>query len=400
MPDGTDRAAPARRPARREPLPFAPPDIGQAEIDEVVDSLRSGWITTGHKVKRFEADFAAYIGCPHAVALNSATAGLFLGLKALGIGPGDEVITTPYTFAATINVILHAGATPVLADVRREDFNIDPAAVAAAVTPRTRAVIPVHFAGRPCDMDAIGALAERHGLAVVEDAAHAIGAEHRGRKIGTLSALTVFSLHAVKNVTTAEGGMVCTADRRLADRIRVMGLHGMNKDAWNRFAVGGSWRYDIVELGYKYNMMDLQAAIGIHQLAKAERFRARRLEIVQRYRSGLGDLPQLTLPGDAADGRHAWHLFPVLLDLDRLAVDRDRLIGLLAERNIAVNVHYIAAHLFSYYRDAHGFRPGDFPVAEWLSDREVTLPLYTRLTDDDVDDVIAALREIITANSR
>lgn len=321
-------------------------------------------------------------------------------MKAIGLGPGDEVITTPYTFAATINVILHAGATPVLADVRREDFNIDPAAVAAAVTPRTRAVIPVHFAGRPCDMDAIGALAERHGLAVVEDAAHAIGAEHRGRKIGTLSALTVFSLHAVKNVTTAEGGMVCTADRRLADRIRVMGLHGMNKDAWNRFAVGGSWRYDIVELGYKYNMMDLQAAIGIHQLAKAERFRARRLEIVQRYRSGLGDLPQLTLPGDAADGRHAWHLFPVLLDLDRLAVDRDRLIGLLAERNIAVNVHYIAAHLFSYYRDAHGFRPGDFPVAEWLSDREVTLPLYTRLTDDDVDDVIAALREIITANSR
>lgn len=400
MPGSADRRPPTPRPARRELLPFSPPDIGQAEIDEVVDSLRSGWITTGHKVKRFESDFSAYIGCPQAVALNSATAGLFLGLKALGIGPGDEVITTPYTFVASINVILHAGATPVLADVRREDFNIDPAAVAAAVTPRTKAVIPVHFAGRPCDMDAIGALAARHGLAVIEDAAHAIGAEHRGKKIGTLSALTVFSLHAVKNVTTAEGGMVCTADRDLADRLRVMALHGMDKDAWKRFVPGGSWRYDIVELGYKHNMTDLQAAIGIHQLAKVEQFRRRREQIVGRYRAGLGDLTQLTLPGDAAGGRHAWHLFPVLLDIDRLAIGRDRFIELLAERNISANVHYIAAHLFRYYRTSHGFKPGDFPVAEWLSDREVTLPLYTRLSDDDVDDVIAAVREIITANTR
>ena len=362
----------------------------------MVDSLRSGWITTGHKVKRFEQAFAAYTGAPHAVALSSATAGLFLALKALGIGPGDEVITTPYTFVATINVILHCGATPVLADVRRDDFNIDPARIAAAITPRTRAIIPVHFAGRPCDMDAIGALAQQHNLAVVEDAAHAIGAEFRGRKIGTISPLTVFSLHAVKNVTTAEGGMVTTADAALAERIRVMALHGMDKDAWKRFAPGGSWRYDIVELGYKYNMMDLQAAMGIHQLAKVEQFRQRRLEIVQRYRQGLGSLPGLTLPDAPVNGRHAWHLYPLLADFPALGLTRDQFIERLNAENISANVHYIAAHLFSYYREHFGYKPGDFPVAEWLSDREVTLPLYTRLTDDDVDDVIAAVRRILT----
>ncbi len=397
MPGAADDAAPSGRPRRGSFLPFSPPDIGQAEIDEVVDSLRSGWITTGHKVRRFEQQFADQVGAPQAVALNSATAGLFLALKALDIGPGDEVITTPYTFAATVNVIIHAGATPVLADVRG-DFNIDPAAVAAAVTTRTRAVIPVHFAGRPCDLDAIGGIAQRHGLAVIEDAAHAIGAECRGRRIGTIGTATVFSLHAVKNVTTAEGGMVTTGDRSLADRIRVMALHGMDKDAWKRFAPGGSWRYDIVELGYKHNMMDLQAAIGIHQLARLEHFHRRRLEIVRRYRTGLGDLPELTLPDSAVDGRHAWHLYPVLADCGRLAVGRDRMIELLAEENISVNVHYVPVHRFSYYRERFGFRDGDFPVAEGLSDREITLPLYTRLTDGDVDDVIAAVRRTIINN--
>lgn len=388
------------RPRRPEFLPFSPPDIGQEEIDEVADSLRTGWITTGRKVKRFEQQFAEYIGCRHAVALNSATAGLFLSLKALGIGPGHEVITTPYTFAATINVIIHAGATPVLADVQPGDFNIDPSAVAAAITPRTRAVIPVHFAGRPCDMDAIGAIAEKHGLAVIEDAAHAIGAMHHGQKIGTISRLTVFSLHAVKNVTTAEGGMVTTGDQALADRIRVMALHGMNQDAWKRFAPGGNWRYDIVELGYKHNMMDLQAAIGIHQLAKIERFRGRREEIVRRYRRGLEDLAELTLPDALVAGRHAWHLYPLLVDFAGLGIDRDRMIELLAAENISANVHYIAAHLFSFFRDNYGFTRGDFPVAERLSDAEITLPLYTRLTDGDVDDVIAALRRTVINNRK
>ena len=394
MPHDTDSGW-GSRPRRAEFLPFSPPDIGQEEIDEVVDSLRSGWITTGHKVKRFEDDFAAYTGAPHAVALSSATAGLFLGLKALGIGPGDEVITTPYTFVASVNVILHCGATPVLVDVQRGDFNIDPQRIAAAITPRTKAVIPVHYAGRPCDMDAIGALAQRHGLVVIEDAAHAIGAEYRGRKIGTHSRLTVFSLHAVKNVTTAEGGMATTADGALAERLRVMALHGMNKDAWKRYAPGGSWRYDIVELGYKCNMMDLQAAIGIHQLRKVERFRERRQQIVQRYRRGFEDLPELTLPDAPLDGRNAWHLYPLLIDCDRLRITRDGVIDQLARENISANVHFIPAHLFTYYRERHGYKPGDFPVAEWLSDREVTLPLYTRLSDGDVDDVIAAVRRTI-----
>ncbi len=400
MLNDTDRLRLLNRPQRQGFLPFSPPDIGQEEIDEVVDSMRSGWITTGHKVKRFEGEFAAYIGSPHAVALNSATAGLFLGLKALDIGPGDEVITTPYTFVASVNVILHAGAKPVLVDVSRRDFNIDPRQIAAAVTPRTRAIIPVHVAGRPCDLDAIGAIATQHGLAVIEDAAHAIGAEYRGRKIGTHSRLVVFSLHAVKNVTTAEGGMVTTADQGLAERIRIMALHGMDKDAWKRYAPGGSWRYDIVALGYKHNMMDLQAAIGIHQLKKIERFRDRRQQIVQRYRWGFEDLPELTLPDAPVDGRHAWHLYQLLVNFDRLRITRDRMIELLAGENISTNVHFLPAHLFSYYRTQHGYRPGDFPDAEWLSDHEITLPLYTRLSDDDVDDVIAAVRRIIINNRK
>ncbi|MDI6739927.1 MAG: DegT/DnrJ/EryC1/StrS family aminotransferase [Candidatus Edwardsbacteria bacterium] len=388
------------RPRRREFLPFSPPDIGPEEIDEVADSLRRGWLTTGRKVAKFEEQFASYVGSKHAVGLSSATAGLFLSLKSLGIGPGDEVITTPYTFIASINVILHAGAAPVLVDVKRNDFNIDPAKIAAAVTPRTRAVIPVHFAGRPCDMDAIGIVAAKNDLTVIEDAAHAIGAEYKEKKIGAISRLTVFSLHAVKNVTAAEGGMAATDDPALAERIRIMAMHGMNKDAWKRYAPGGTWRYDIVELGYKCNMMDLQAAIGIHQLAKVEKFRARRQEIVQRYRRGLEDLPELTLPDAPVDGRHALHLYPLLVDFTNLSITRDRMIELLAEENVSANVHFIPAHLFSYYRTEHGYKPGDFPVAEFLSDHEVTLPLYTRLSDDDADDVIAAVRRAIINNRK
>jgi len=387
------------RPERQETLGFSPPDISQAEIDEVVDTLRSGWLTTGPKTRLFEQEFAAYVGANCCLGLGSATAGLFLGLKALGIGPGDEVITTPYTFAATVNVILHAGATPVLADVTEGDFNIDPEEVERAVTPRTRAVIPVHFAGHPCDMDRIGDTAKRRGLAVIEDAAHAIGAEFRGRRIGSFSRLTVFSLHAVKNVTTGEGGMAASDDADLVNRLRVLCLHGMDKDAWRRFSPGGRWKYDIVAPGYKCNMMDLQAAIGIHQLRRAEGMLTRRRELVSLYRARLGGLDMLRLPQEAPHVRHAWHLFPVVIDFSKLGIGRDGFIDQLAARRITANVHYQAVHLFSYYRSL-GFKPGDFPVAERLAQSEVTLPLYTRMTDGDAEDVAAAVHDVINAHKK
>jgi dTDP-4-amino-4,6-dideoxygalactose transaminase len=386
------------RTRRLDWLPFSPPDIGQEEIDEVVDSLRSGWITTGPKTARFEQDLAGYLGCRQVIALNSATAGLFLCLKQLGIGPGDEVITTPYTFAATVNVILHCGARPVLVDVRQEDFNIDPELVERAVTGKTRAVIPVHFAGRSCDLKTIGEIAQRHGLEVIEDAAHAIGAEFGGRKVGAISRFTVFSFHAVKNLTTGEGGAIATDDEPAAEALRVMALHGMNKDAWKRFAPGGKWQYDIVLPGYKYNMMDLQAALGIHQLRKLESFIARRREIARQYRAGLSGLPGLRLPEEDRSNRQTWHLYPLLLDFDRMKIDRARFIELLAEENISANVHYQPVHLFRHYREALGHRPGDFPVAEKLSRSEVTLPLYTRLSPEDVEDVVAAVRKTVINN--
>ncbi len=379
-------------------LPFCPPDIGQEEINEVVDSLRTGWITTGPKVKKFEDQLAAYTGAGHALALNSATAGLFLCLKALKIGPGDEVITTPYTFASSVNVILHCGARPVLVDVRREDFNIDPELIEKAITPKTKAVIPVHYAGRSCDMDRIGALAKKHNLAVIEDAAHAIGTEYKGKKIGCISRFTVFSFHAVKNVTTGEGGAITTGDAGMAEQLRAMSLHGMNKDAWKRYAPGAKVQYDIVYPGYKYNMMDLQAALGIHQLRKVEQTLEKRKAIAARYRAGLADLPGLTLPGDALDGRHGWHLYPVLLDLENLSIGRNKVIELLQQENISSNIHYTPVHLFSYAKEYLGCQPGDFPNAEWLGERELTLPFYNRLSEDDVDDVIAGLRKVLTEN--
>ncbi len=386
------------RPKRQAMLPFCPPDIGPEEIDEVVDSLRSGWITTGPKVAKFEQELAAYVGAKHAMMLNSATSGLFLCLKALGIGPGDEVITTPYTFAASVNVILHAGARPVLADVRKDDFNIDPELIARAITPKTRAVIPVHYAGRSCDMDAIGALAKKHNLTVIEDAAHAIGTEYRGKKTGSISRFTVFSFHAVKNVTTGEGGAVSTDDTAMAEKIKVMSLHGMNKDAWKRYAPGGKVQYDIVYPGYKFNMTDLQAGLGIHQLRKIEQTLEKRRAIAARYRAGLEDIPGLTLPGEDPQGRNCWHLYPLLLDLENLSIDRNQVIELLKQENVSSNVHYTPVHLFSYAKEFLGYKPGDFPNAEWLGERELTLPFYNRLSDDDIDDVIAAVRKVMTTN--
>jgi dTDP-4-amino-4,6-dideoxygalactose transaminase len=377
-------------------LAFSPPAIGPEEIAEVIDTLRSDWITTGPKTRRFEAAFAARAGAPHAVAVNSCTAAMHLALAAWGLGPGDEVITTPYTFCSTVNVILHAGARPVLADVCPDDLTIDPAAVEAALTPRTRAILPVHFAGQPCRMDDLLAIAARHGLRVLEDAAHAVGATYRGRPIGALGDATAFSFYATKNLTTAEGGMLTTADAALAERVRRLSNHGMSRDAWKRYSAEGSWYYEVVEAGFKYNMTDLQASLGLHQLAKQPAFQARRAAVVAAYQAGLGDLAALQLPSARPEVGHAWHLYVIRLRPGALRIGRAQVIEELKRRNIGASVHFIPLNLHPYYREHLGWAPGQFPVAEAAYAGAVSLPLHPRLSDGDVADVVAALREVVT----
>jgi dTDP-4-amino-4,6-dideoxygalactose transaminase len=392
-------------------LPFALPTIGEEEIAEVADSLRSGWITTGPKVQRFEADFAAYIGCQHAIAVASCTAGLHLALTALGVGPGDEVIVPTMTFCSTANVVVHAGARPVLVDVG-EDGNVLPAAVEAAVGPRTRAIMPVHFAGQPCQIDEIYRIAARHDLAVIEDAAHAVGAAFQGHKVGSEAllsachpgglaarAITVFSFYATKNMTTGEGGMITTADDQLAAEMRLLALHGMSRDAWKRYTSAGSWYYEVVAPGFKYNMTDLQAAIGIHQLGKLDAFITRRQGHARRYDRAFAGLEAVTSPPVHPDRSHIYHLYAVQLDLDRLSIDRARFITELKERNIGASVHFIPVHLHPFYKSL-GYRPGDFPRSEKLYERIVSLPLYPRMTERDLDDVIGAVSEIVRCYPR
>ncbi len=375
-------------------LPFSPPYIGEEEIEGVVDSLRSGWITTGPKTKRFEADFAAYLGAPAALAVNSCTAALHLGLICNGIGPGDEVITTPLTFAATVGVIEHAGATPVLVDIEPDTMNIDPAAVRAAVTDRTKAVICVHYGGHPCEMDDLQAICDEHDLLLVEDAAHAIPARYRGRLIGSGSNPVAFSFYATKNLTTAEGGMLTGAPEMIDEAI-VAHLHGMNRDAWKRGTKSGSWRYDIAMPGFKYNMTDLQAALGLAQLAKLEHMLARRRAIVARYDQGLAPLDAFDLPVEREGCESAWHLYPLRLRDGALKLTRDEFIEELRARNIGTSVHFIAIHTFSYYRRKYGFVPNDFPIAHRESERVVTIPLHPGLSNEDVNDVIEAVADIV-----
>jgi dTDP-4-amino-4,6-dideoxygalactose transaminase len=386
-----------RRPRRERFLPFVVPGIGEEEIAGVVDALRSGWITTGPRVKAFEDALAAYVGAPHAIAVSSATAGLHLALAALDVGPGDEVIVPTMTFASTANVVRHLGATPVLVDVG-PDFNVAAAQVADALTSRTRAVIPVHFGGQPCDLDPILEVARRAGLAVVEDAAHAVGARYRERGIGTVGDVTVFSFYATKNLTTGEGGMITTGDAALADRLRRLTLHGMSRDAWKRYTSVGSWYYEITEAGYKANMTDLQAAIGLPQLARLPAALERRRRLAARYTAALAAAPHLTLPPVHGDRRHAWHLFVVLLRLEALRCDRAAVIDALREENIGTSVHFIPVHLHPAYR-AIGYKPGDFPRAEALYAATISLPLYPSLADDDVDAVVAALTAILEERS-
>jgi len=378
-------------------LPFALPEIGEDEINEVVDSLRSGWVTTGPKAKRFEQDFAAFLGDPQieCVAVNSATAGLHLALEAMGLGPGDEVITTTHTFTATAEVVRYLGADVVLVDIDPATLNIDPKQVEAAITPRTRCIIPVHYAGLAVDMIAILDIARKHGLRVLEDAAHALPTTLEKELIGTMgSDATVFSFYANKTMTTGEGGMLVTRNAELAKRARVMRLHGMNRDAFDRFtAKTPSWYYEIVAPGFKYNMTDIAAAMGIHQLKRIPAFQARREQIAQAYLAAFADLPLVLPPQAQAGDVHSWHLF-VLRLADGLTMSRDEFIERMFAAGIGCSVHYIPLHLQPYWRDRYQLRAEQFPHSQRAFERMLSIPLYTAMSDADVQRVIAAVRAI------
>jgi dTDP-4-amino-4,6-dideoxygalactose transaminase len=379
-------------------LPFAVPDIGEEEISEVTDTLRSGWVTTGPKTRQFENEFAHFLDADvQAIAVNSATAGLHLSLEAIGISPGDEVITTPYTFTATAEVIRYLGAHPVFADINPVTRNLCPAAVAQKITPRTRAIIPVHFAGLCCEMDEILSLAQRHRLRVIEDAAHAFPAHYRGHQVGTLqSDVTVFSFYATKTMTTGEGGMICTRNAAIAERCKVMRLHGINRDAFDRYrSKTPDWYYEVVAPGFKYNLTDVASAIGLAQLRKTRRFHERRAELAARYSRALKDLP-LILPPDAPVGdRHAWHLYVIGLHHE-VPVSREDFIQKMGELGIGCSVHFIPLHLQPYWRDTYGLKPEDFPEALRAYQQAVSLPLYTKMTDEDQDRVIDSIKTILS----
>ncbi len=376
-------------------VPFCVPWTDGREIRQVSEAIRSGWLTTGPKTARFEEGICNLVGVPHAVAVNSCTAALHLALVAAGVRRGDEVITSPYTFAATGEAILYLGARPVFADIVPETLNIDPEAAARAVTRRTRAILPVHIAGLPCDMAAIHTLARGARVPVVDDAAHALGAAIGERPVGRLADLTCFSFYATKNLSTGEGGMVVTRSRALAEHVRRLSLHGLSRDAWRRYARGGSWRYDVVELGYKYNMTDVAAALGLAQLAKFPAMQRRRRALAARYTRLLAECDAFDLPEEPRGVSHAWHLYVLRLRPGVLRVGRDQLIDALAERGIGTSVHFQPLHLFSYYRKAFGYRAGAFPRTERESARALSVPLHPGLSRSAQDRVIASVLDVV-----
>ena len=390
----TKKAAPFK--IRKNFLVFGSPRIEEDEIREVVDTLRSGWIGTGPKVKRFEDMVRDYKGSKHAIAVSSCTAALHLSLAALELKPGDEVITTPMTFCASLNAIVHAGAKPVLVDCGRYTQNIDVEQIGRKINKRTRAILPVHFAGRPCDMDAIMSLARKHELAVVEDCAHAIETEYHGRKAGTFGDFGALSFYVTKNITTAEGGMVLTDNTALADKIKILGLHGMSKDAWKRFSDDGYKHYEVLYAGFKYNMTDLQASLGLHQMPKIDKYWRRREQIWNRYDQAFAGLPCFTPPQPEAKTRHGYHLYTPLIDISRLGKTRDQVLNELNALKIGTGVHYLPAHLSPFYRKLLGTKPGDFPNAEFIGERTLSIPLSAKLTDEDVEDVVAAVRKVLS----
>ena len=379
-------------------LPFALPDFDDDELAEVREVLTSGWITTGPKTRQFEAEFAAAVGAKHAIAVNSCTAAMHLALEAIGLKRGDEVITTPYTFAATAEVVRYFDARPVFVDIDPHSFNIDPALIEEAITPRTRAIVPVHIAGLSADLMPIHDIAHRHNLVVIEDAAHSFPASYNNHPIGSLSAFTCFSFYATKTLTTGEGGMICTDDDGWAERCRVMALHGISKDAWKRYTAEGSWYYEIIAPGYKYNLTDIAAGLGLAQLRKAERMRQRRQIIAERYNTAFGTIPELQIPVTSNNAVHAWHLYMLRLHTDLFTGGRSHFIDGLKQHNIGASVHFIPLHIHPYYRSTYGYVPEDFPVAYEEYQREVSLPIYSRMSDADVQDVIDAVTQLVASN--
>jgi len=395
------RAASVRSvPSRRSYVPFHVPWTDHREIDQVSDSIRSGWLTTGPKVHLFEERIGAMVGARHAVAVNSCTAALHLALVVLGVKPGDEVVTSPYTFAATGEAILYLGARPVFADIDPITLNLAPEQVARALSRRTAALLPVHIAGLPCDMAALRAIARRRGLPVVEDAAHALGAAVKGRPIGSLSEMTCFSFYATKNLATGEGGMVTLDDRRTAEHLRRLSLHGLSRDAWKRYTRTGSWRYDVVELGYKYNLTDVAAALGLAQLSKFRAGQARRRLLARRYSRLLKSHEAFDRPIEEKGNTHAWHLYILRLRPGVLRIGRDRFMALLAERGIGASVHFLPLHMHSFYRRTFGYGSGAFPITERESARALSLPLYPGLTRQAQDRVVETLIDLADRHRR
>ena len=378
-------------------LPYCLPEIGPEEIEEVVDSLRSGWITTGPKVKKFEDQFAEYCGVKHAIAVNSCTAALHIALTAIGVGPGDEVIVPTLTFCSTANVVAHLGARPVIVDID-EHYQISVDAIERAITPRTKAIIPVHYAGQAADLDEIAALASEHNIPILEDAAHASGTEYKGRKIGNHGNTVAFSFYATKNMTTGEGGMITTHDDEAAAKMRRLALHGMSRDAWKRYTQAGSWYYEILEPGYKDNMTDVAASIGLHQLRKLDRFNARRQDLAQRYDRVFSKLGCFRLMQPRENRNHVYHLYPVEILPGTLTISRDRLIDRLKELNIGTSVHFIPLHRHPYYRDTHGYSPEQFPMAEKVFTNILSLPLYPKMSDSDADEVMETVSAVALAH--
>lgn len=373
-------------------LVFGSPAIAEEEIQEVVASLRSGWLGTGPKVMQFQKDFGAYQRANHAIAVNSCTAALHLSLLAANLQSGDEVITTPLTFCATVNAILHAGATPILADIDPVTMNIDPQQVRAKITPKTKAIIPVHFAGRPCDLDALCAIVQEHNLILIEDCAHGIETEYKGQKVGTFGDFGCFSFYVTKNITTGEGGMILTSSQANSDRLKILALHGMSKDAWKRFSDDGYVHYQVTELGFKYNMMDIQAAIGIHQLHRIQEYWQRRQEIWQRYNQAFCDLP-ITLPAEPeADTIHAYHLYTILINEEIAGINRDQFLCAMHQQNIGTGVHYLSLPEHPYYQQTLQWQPEDYPCAMKIGRQTASIPLSAKLTEQDVTDVIEAVR--------
>lgn len=382
------------RPIRPTFLPFHRPSIDESDERGLTETLRSGWLTTGAKTKAFEKTLAAYVGAAHCIGLNSCTAALHLALDAVGVSAGDEVITTPMTFAATANVICHRGARPVFVDVEADTQNIDATLIEAAITPRTRAILPVDFAGQPADMDAVNAIAAKHGLPVIEDAAHSIGAEYKGVRVGSIADLTAFSFYATKNITSGEGGALTTNNDDWAERIQMMSLHGISRDAWKRYTDAGYRHWDIIYPGYKYNMFDLQASLLLTQFKRIEMFWARRRSITARLSAGLAEVPEIATLAERPFVTHAYHLFPIVIETEQLRADRDTIMSALQAENIGIGVHYRAVHLHPYYRSL-GFERGMFPRAEHYSDRTLSLPFFPGMSDADVDDVVAGVKKVI-----